>query len=175
MKVLSDFEKKSIDQLIEEWENNFVEFKSSLRWKEDSKTPNKNLEFRVMKSISAFLNTNGGILIIGVTKKKEIVGVEKDYINLNEQNWDGYLDFLIERIQIFLEPGLSKYFLIKPVNLENKVLCKIIIKNRAAKPIFCLNEDKTSYIFSIRDLGITKILDAKQANNHIWENWESDY
>ena len=38
----------------------------------------KHLEFNVLKTIAAFLNTKGGTLVIGVTDEKKVVGIERE-------------------------------------------------------------------------------------------------
>ncbi len=53
---------KSISELIKEAENQFIELKEQF-------------SEGVMKTISAFANTSGGVILIGVNDKKEVVGV----------------------------------------------------------------------------------------------------
>jgi predicted HTH transcriptional regulator len=58
------------------------------------KSKNKGGEFNVMRSIAAFLNTNDGILFIGVDdkNKNQIIGIEEDFqlLNHDKKDQDGY-------------------------------------------------------------------------------------
>ncbi len=71
-------EQVSTKELIENGENDIVEFKSSLRWNPNKQSKDKLVEHAVLKTIAAFLNTKGGTLIIGVQDDKEIVGIGQD-------------------------------------------------------------------------------------------------
>jgi hypothetical protein len=71
-----------LDRVIE-GESNELEFKSSFRWDYKKDMVNKKMEEIIMKSISAFSNGDGGILIIGVDDDGNILGLEKDYRSLN--------------------------------------------------------------------------------------------
>jgi len=55
-----------------------VEFKSTLSWDIRENKKNKALQFSVLKTIAAFMNTEGGILLIGVEDNRHIFGLEKD-------------------------------------------------------------------------------------------------
>jgi len=55
--------KKSIKQLISEGESQFLELK-------------REFNEGVLKTISAFANTGGGTLLIGVSDKKEVIGID---------------------------------------------------------------------------------------------------
>jgi CRP-like cAMP-binding protein len=68
----------STRRLIELGENEFVEFKSSLRYNFHTKKYGKEIEHAVLKTIAAFLNTSGGTLIIGVDDDKNIIGIGQD-------------------------------------------------------------------------------------------------
>ncbi len=67
--------------LIEQGENDFVEFKSTLRWNLFTKKFDKEIENATIKTIAAFLNSSGGTLIVGVDDKKEMLGLENDKFN----------------------------------------------------------------------------------------------
>jgi CRP-like cAMP-binding protein len=64
--------------LIQKGESENVELKSSLRWNYHSGKYDKEIEHAALKTIAAFLNTNGGTLIIGVNDDGEIIGIEND-------------------------------------------------------------------------------------------------
>ena len=55
-----------------------LEFKSSLRTNLYTNVIDKNIEYSVLKTLVAYLNTEGGMLIVGVSDKGEILGLEKD-------------------------------------------------------------------------------------------------
>ncbi|MGD0611549.1 MAG: BREX system Lon protease-like protein BrxL [Anaerolineales bacterium] len=81
-KGLSDEEK-----LIQAGENAKLEFKSTLRWNILAKQIDKGIEHDVLKTIVAFLNTEGGILLVGVEDNGNILGLDLDQL----PNDDKYL------------------------------------------------------------------------------------
>jgi predicted HTH transcriptional regulator len=48
------------------------------------------LEYGVLKTIAAFLNTDGGKLVIGATDDSTVNGIEIDYPTLERQSADGW-------------------------------------------------------------------------------------
>ena len=78
---------KTLKRLISKGENDYLEFKSTLRWNLKSDKPGKEIETAVLKSITAFMNSNGGTLFVGVEDDGSILGIEPD----NFSNADKYL------------------------------------------------------------------------------------
>jgi predicted HTH transcriptional regulator len=74
---------RSVEVLTTMGEGPTIEFKESFR--RDSKTGNVNKELSkvVVKTIAAFLNTNGGSLLIGVADNGAIIGIEADIDTLS--------------------------------------------------------------------------------------------
>ena len=70
---------RSAEELIGQGESMTLEFKSTLRWnlREDRKD-NKGVTHAALKSIAAFLNTEGGDLLLGVADDGRVVGIERD-------------------------------------------------------------------------------------------------
>ncbi|MEM9934465.1 MAG: RNA-binding domain-containing protein [Bacteroidota bacterium] len=71
-------EQVSTEEIIRQGESDSVEFKSTLRWNLFTNKKDKNIEHAALKTIAAFLNTQGGILLIGVSDSGEVLGLEKD-------------------------------------------------------------------------------------------------
>jgi len=67
-----------VDKLIQMGENASVEFKSTLRWNIHANFIDKDLEHDVLKTMVAFLNTEGGTLLVGVKDDGSILGIELD-------------------------------------------------------------------------------------------------
>jgi hypothetical protein len=74
-----------INSLIKKGESNKLEFKSSLRTNLHTNNIDKNVELAVLKTIISYLNTDGGTLLVGVSDKGEVIGVEKDNFENNDR------------------------------------------------------------------------------------------
>lgn len=65
-------------ELCKRSESEILEFKSSLRTNLHTGESDKKMEFGVLKTIVAFLNSKGGNLLIGVDDSGEILGLDSD-------------------------------------------------------------------------------------------------
>jgi hypothetical protein len=108
---MEDVRKASnIEELIRAGESQQVEFKASLRYSYDGlggmqaevdagklseadakKRVRRNLEVEVTKTVAAFLNSDGGMLLIGVDDYGKILGIEADFPYLRRGNTDAWL------------------------------------------------------------------------------------
>ena len=80
-----------IEVIMQEDESDILEFKSSLRWDYKNHCAKSDLENAVVKTVAAFLNTSGGVLVIGVDDNKTVLGLEKDYNSFREKkDRDGF-------------------------------------------------------------------------------------
>jgi len=70
---------RQAEELLKHHESKTLEFKSTLRWnlREERKDPT-GVTHSVLKTIAAFLNTDGGDLLIGITDDKSIFGIGAD-------------------------------------------------------------------------------------------------
>ena len=73
----NDFFRRTRD-IIRQGETDKIEFKSSLRYNIHTGKFGREIEHSALKSIAAFLNSWGGILLIGVDDNKNIIGLEND-------------------------------------------------------------------------------------------------
>lgn len=94
-----DPEIPEIMEIIKKGEGQTIEFKSTLRWDMKRKTINKDLQFEVIETVAAFLNTDGGDLLIGVADNGDIVGLQHDYKTYGKKkgrdNFDTHLASVI--------------------------------------------------------------------------------
>jgi len=75
----------SSQEIIKEGESNDVEFKSTIRWNIHSKKRDKDIEHASLKTLAAFMNSQGGHLFIGVNDKGEILGLKQDGFQNNDK------------------------------------------------------------------------------------------
>ncbi len=102
-----------IRDLIAQGESDHLEFKSTLRWDLKQNKAHAGIETAWLKSVVAFLNSDGGTLIVGVDDDGVPVGLDKD----NFPSEDKYLLHVNNRIQqhIGLEHAQSIRFALEPM------------------------------------------------------------
>ena len=86
--------KAHVTRLIKEGEGKNVEFKSTLRTNLHTKKIDKAMEHSVLKTINAYLNSTGGTLLVGVSDKGELLGLENDEFQ-NEDAMHRYLSQIV--------------------------------------------------------------------------------
>ena len=74
------------EELLKLQESKTLEFKSSLRWslKEDRKD-DRHVTHAALKTIAAFLNTDGGDLLIGVDDDRKVLGIDHDRLESDDK------------------------------------------------------------------------------------------
>ena len=121
-----------IKQLIQEGEGDRIEFKSTLRWDIRAGKTNQVIERACLKSISAFLNSQGGYLLIGIRDDGSVEGIETDKF----PNEDKFLLHLWTLIRTCLGRDFSPYIrTILEKTADNKTVC-LVQCNPAPRPVF---------------------------------------
>jgi len=166
---VSENEKGSnvVMELIRGLENKTLEFKSTLQWDVHQKKLNKDLRHEVMKTIAAFLNTHGGILLIGVDDDGEILGLNND-LSVSGKTLDRYSQLLSTLIADHLGAGFSRLVDFRFEEVEANTVCVVEVE-QAPKAVFL--EWKNDKEFHIRAGNTTKLLDTQEAHEHIEMHW----
>jgi len=112
---------KSISDLIKEGEGDSIEFKSTLRWDIYAGKTNQAIERACLKTISAFLNSIGGILLIGVRDNGTIEGIETDKF----ANEDKFLLHLWTLIRTCLGKDFTPYIRSRLEKKDEKTVCVV--------------------------------------------------
>lgn len=131
-------------ELIISGENEVLEIKSTLRFDIKEGVVNKKLEYVIAKTVSAFLNTEGGTLIIGVDDDGNTLGIEKDIQTLTKQNIDGFELHLRQVIKKYLSDYFEKYIKVTFPKVDEKEICLIQI-SKSGKPVFITSEGNESF------------------------------
>ncbi len=108
-----------------------LEFKSTLRWDLKAGKTNQQIERACLKSISAFLNSNGGMLLIGVRDDGSVEGIESDRF----PNTDKFLLHLWTLIRTSFGTDISPNIHTGLENCEGKTVCTVKC-NRSGRPVF---------------------------------------
>lgn len=97
---LASAQNTSTQRLIELGENEFVEFKSTLRYNLRTKKFGKEIEHAALKTIAAFLNSSGGTLIVGIDDQKNILGMKNDLFKDDDHMLLHLTNIIQERISM---------------------------------------------------------------------------
>ena len=154
----------AIIALIKNGENQFVEFKATLRWDLRQSKVNKQLEFVIVKTIAGFMNTNGGNLLIGVDDNGNILGLNQDFETLKKPGTDGFEQYLMQLISLKLGTHLCTAVNVSFYGYGENDVCYIEI-DPAKTPVY-LSQDGRSR-FYIRTGNGTRELDLLKAILHL--------
>ncbi len=171
-KLLTEIPEKkpeTLDDYLVQGENVTLEYKSTLRWDIRQNKFNPTLQKVIAKTIAGFLNTEGGVLLIGVLNDGSIYGIEDDIKTLKRSDKDGFEQTLTQVITDYLGTEFCLYIHVKFEEKDGKPVCIIHIEN-SPNPVFL--KEKTGKEFYIRAGNTTRPLDVEAAFDYIGMHWE---
>ena len=158
----------SLKDLLENKENPSLEFKSTLRWDLVNKTIAKHLEYAVAKSIAAFLNTDGGTLLIGVDDNGKPLGLDADYKTLKKNNSDALLVHLSQLINKYIGKSSNNFIEYDIESLDGVDVCRVDVLP-SSHPVF-LRDGNNEALF-IRSGASAHPLSISDAHEYIESHW----
>ncbi len=157
-------------QIIAKGENDWVEFKSSLRWNLKTEKTDKNLEAVIVKTLSAFMNARGGTLFIGISDDGEPLGIEADYQTFQKKpNRDGFMLKLSDLVSKNLGRHSHEFIVIQIQPMDGKDVCRILVKP-GERPVFVTDQGKEA--FYIRAGASSVPLSMSEAHEYINSRWQ---
>lgn len=160
----------NIEDVIKNGEDHFCEFKTSMLWstrlsdqelkntcsREIKEYGRNTSKIIIAKTIAAFLNSDGGYLIIGIKENKqgdvdEIIGIESEYYKLNDKCEDGYRRMIIYSVIKPYFPSsvfnhINNYLHIRFHKINSKTVCSISIRESDVKVFLYINKKELFYI-----------------------------
>lgn len=156
--------------LIEEGESLFVEFKETLRYDARKGEISKELERMVLKTIVAFLNAEGGTLLIGVSDNGTIKGLADDYKTLTRKDRDGFENHLNTLIKTQIGMAFVKYVSISFEIIDDRDVCLVTVRE-GHKPAYLQNGDKKEDFF-VRVGNSTQPFSMSETEEYIKTHWK---
>ena len=161
-------EEQDIKDIIRTGEHEQLEFKTTLRWDVKRDQVNKELERGVMKTITAFLNSAGGTLVIGVDDHGQIYGLESDMTSLAKQNHDGFENHFNNLFGSMIGPEFRQYVKLSFHYFDNKSVSLVQV-SQAHRPAYLKTEKGED--FFIRTGNATTSLTVSQVAPYISSQW----
>jgi len=155
---LDEYEANEIERAIAHGESEKVEYKSTLRTNLATGEKDPRMEKAVLKTLVAFMNTDGGTLLIGVSDEGNVVGIDEDSFD-NRDKLNLHMTHLIAN-QIGNE--FLHFISFRLVDYKGKGVMRVVC-NKSDVPVF-LVDGKTETFFvrsgpSSIDLSGTELLD----------------
>jgi hypothetical protein len=123
---------RQAEELIKRRESKTLEFKSTLRWSlKDDRQDDTAVTHAVLKTIAAFLNTEGGDLLIGVADDGAIVGIERDKLETD----DKFMRHLAQVVRNGLGDRAGTCIDPKTQIVQGRTVC-VVSCQRSPEPVF---------------------------------------
>jgi serine/threonine protein kinase len=187
-----------LDSLISNGEGARLEFKQTLQWDTSRHKRNPELLRACVKTVCAFLNGDGGTLLIGVADSGEPVGLEEDIRDFsNRKTTDGFESRFREGLIAGLDPESSHLAAISFPTVRGVQICRVDVE-RSPRPVFLVSKNipLQFYVrqegdppqpvkcpscgelihppeFYVRKGNASRPLDVQQAHEYIRDHWDN--
>jgi hypothetical protein len=160
----------TLQDYISGGESSTLEFKMTMRYDIRTRQVNSALEKVIAKTISGFLNSNEGILIIGVADDGSIYGIGNDLQTLKNKNKDEFERYLMQVIINYLGIAFTNYVHVRFEKKNGKEVCIVNVES-CPQPVYLTDNNEKE--FYIRVGNSTKPLDIESAHEYIGMHWNS--
>ncbi|MDP6402920.1 MAG: ATP-binding protein, partial [SAR202 cluster bacterium] len=157
---------RPVAELIKMGEGSNLEFKSTLQWDVVEDRQNKALRDSVLKTLAAFMNSNGGSLLIGVEDSGHIFGLDKD-LSILGGSQDRFFQLLSSLIADKIGPQYASLVNPQIEDLDGKKIC-VAKTAKSSEPAFLSGQRGRE--FFVRVGNTTRALDPEQTINYIEVN-----
>ncbi len=153
-------------KLVERNEGEMLEFKASLRWNVYTEEHDKRLEKPVLKTICAFLNADGGVLLIGVRDNGDIFGIEKDVQRFGDL--DKYELHLSNLVSDRIGNNVMPYVHFSFPRLDGQTICRVDVEPSPREAYLQMDNDEKFYV---RMGNHSRELPVSEAKEYIDQHW----
>ena len=120
------------EELLKLQESKTLEFKSSLRWDlKENRKDDTYITHAALKTVAAFLNTEGGDLLLGVADDRSVLGIEHDQL----EDDDKFMRHLAQVVRNGLGDRAGTCIDPKTQIVEGKTVC-LVSCQRSPEPVY---------------------------------------
>ncbi len=154
----------SIPKLLKQKEGKNLEFKSSFFWDYKLEETNKELRKAIVKNVAALMNTEGGIILVGIDDNGKVLGLAKDVAISKRGSLDSVENMFNQSFTAMIGAEFRQYMDIKFVKHKNLDLCQINVYP-SPTPVYLINGNGEE--FYIRTGNSSQPLSIRQAVEYI--------
>jgi hypothetical protein len=160
---------KPIPYLLTEGEGQYVEYKASFSWDYRQQRVNKDLNKAVMKNVVGFMNTTGGMILLGVDDDGAIVGLETEFQAQGKPNADGFENNFNIAFNNMVGAEYRHYLRLDFAEFEGKTVGRLLVLP-TPEPVFL--KQKGEEEFYIRTGNSSQPLSLSQAVKYIQNHFK---
>ena len=154
---------------IDRGESEWLEFKSTALRNVHTSAKDDRMREAVIKTIGAFLNSDGGTLLVGVDDEGEAVGIEQDYPFVRGKDRDSWEESLTNALISALGKPAVSLLKIRFAELEGYTVAHIAV-TRSPEPVYARAFGKESVLF-VRVNNTTHQMEGADLQGYISEHW----
>ena len=160
----------STRDLIAGYETYEVEFKSTARWNLRESRKDKRMEDAVVKTVAAFLNADGGTLLIGVDDERMPIGLAHDCALVKPPSIDGLVNWLTTHLINALQHPAVMRTRTRIETVEGIEICRVDVA-RSSLPVRAKMSDKDD-VFWVRMNNTTQAWPEQAIAEYERDHWE---
>lgn len=164
----------SIPDLLAGGETDHVEFKSTARVNVRTGEKDPRMELVIAKTLAAFLNGDGGTLLIGVDDGGVPLGLDLDYSTLRTADADRYELWLRDLMSTMLgqnaAAGADVAVEAVPTDDGTREVCRISV-SASPRPVYLVPSKNAPREFWVRIGNSTRQLAVDQAAEYVMHRW----
>lgn len=149
-----------LSKVVVTGESEAVEFKSTLRTNLHTGNKDPRMELSVLKTLAGFLNTNGGMLVIGVSDDGSPVGIQADDFPNEDKMCLHLVNIVKTRLGVQAMTNLHAHF-------DDHEDCRVMVVKCRKSPTPVFLKDGDAERFYIRTGPSTTELSASQTQEYI--------
>ena len=158
---------RPISELIKLGESATLEFKSTFQWDVVQAKPNAELRKQVLKTLVAFMNSEGGTLVIGVEDTGDLFGIEKD-LELVHFSKDKFGIALTSYASEKIGAEFSPYIKLRYEAMDGKEVCVIDVTQSHGPCYFAGDRGAEFYV---RFGPTSRFLDPEETVKYCTAKW----
>jgi len=155
-----------LPELIEQGESEVLEFKATIRYDLETQGASNDLVRGPVRTVAAYLNTDGGTLLIGVGDDKAVIGLANDLSMLKRGDEDEFERFLRQALIDAMGAEFSPLAKVSFPSVDGVEICRVDV---GPKPVFI--SGKQGKEFHIRSGNGNRPLDPEATHDYIQMHW----
>ena len=159
----------SIESLLHEMETKRIEFKETARVSTKNEVPEKVINEGIIKTVAAFINSEGGTLGIGISDDGDVPGIQRD-LDYKGHDIDSYQNWMIALLSNAIgHAPVANLVNIRFESYDDVIACLVDVRP-GKSPVFA-NTIKGNDLFYVRAGNTTHILAGDQCQLYIQERF----